>query len=189
MGRPRKYTRIGLEKAVQRYFDSISREVTVTEKVDSGERDDKGHVIWEQVPIINKLGEEIRVTEFAVPPTVQGLCRFLGIHRSTWAEYCDPEKYPEFSDTTTRARGCLREYLENELLTRPGKDVAGIKFVLQNDYDQKERYEMELGEKAAASVQGMTLAEREQLLRQIGQEFADRKTEETDKAERSSLRA
>ena len=73
MGRPRKYTRIGLEKAVQRYFDSISREVTVTEKVDSGERDDKGHVIWEQVPIINKLGEEIRVTEFAVPPTVRVL--------------------------------------------------------------------------------------------------------------------
>jgi hypothetical protein len=138
VGRPRKFTRLGLEKAVQRYFDSISREVTVTEKVDSGERDDHGHVVWELVPIVNKLGEEIRVTEYAVPPTVQGLCHSIGIHRSTWAEYCDPEKHPEFSDTTTRARGLLREYLERELLTRPGKDVRGIVFQLEMNYGTQE---------------------------------------------------
>lgn len=105
MGRPKKYTERTLRKAVEAYFDSITREVAMTEKVDTGRKDADGHKIFENVPVINKRGEQVKITEYLVPPTVGGLCEALGIHRSTWAEYCDENTHPEFSDTTTRTPG------------------------------------------------------------------------------------
>lgn len=171
MARPKKYTKKALNEAVERYFDSISREVTLTEKRDTGKRDGSGHVIYETVEITNKLGEPAKVTEYIVPPTVGGLCEFLGIHRSTWAEWCDPNVHPEFSDTTTRARGRMRAWCESQLLTR--KDVKGIIFNLQNNYDYRERREIELGPGAAkvAAAGSMTTADRLALLKEIAVEF------------------
>ena len=66
-GRPKKYTKKGLEKAVEGYFASISRD----------ERE-----AWE--------------AEYKRPPTVSGLCLYLGIDRSTWRNYADPRLHPEF---------------------------------------------------------------------------------------------
>lgn len=171
MARPKKYTKKTLAEAVERYFASISRVITVTEPVETGKRDDKGHMIYKRVPVINALGEEATVEEYIIPPTVGGLCRFLEIHRSTWAEYCDSEKHPEFSDTTTCARGRLRAYLEQQLLTR--KDVKGIIFDLQNNYDYAERRHIELGEQAskAISTASMPMSEKKELLEQIAREF------------------
>lgn len=144
MGRPKKYTSRTLEKAVERYFDSISREIEMTEKVDTGQCDTFGHKIYEDKPVCNKRGEPVKITEYLVPPTVGGLCEALGIHRSTWAEYCNPDQHPEFSDTTTRARGRLREYLEQQLLIRSGRDVKGVIFSLQNNYGYADREEADL---------------------------------------------
>ena len=141
MGRPRKYTSRTLEKAVKKYFDSISRDIGMTEKVDTGQRDGSGHKIFKDEPVLNKRGEQVKITEYLVPPTVGGLCESLGIHRSTWAEYCDQDQHPEFSDTTTRARGRLREYLEQQLLIRSGRDVKGVIFSLQNNYGYADRKE------------------------------------------------
>lgn len=42
MGRPKKYAKKTLAKAVDRYFASITRTVTMTELIETGERDDKG---------------------------------------------------------------------------------------------------------------------------------------------------
>ena len=171
MARPRKYGAKTLDEAVERYFASISRVVVAKERKPTGERDDKGHMIYEDVSIINALGEELKVEEFIVPPTVGGLCQFLGIHRSTWAEYCDRELHPEFSDTTTRARGRMRAYLEQQLLTR--KDVKGVIFDLQNNYGYAEKRQVELGERAsrAVSAGAMSLEEKRDLLEQIAREF------------------
>lgn len=144
MGRPKKYTEKTLTKAVRRYFDSISREVAVTERVDSGERDSKGHVIWNTVPVTNKLGEPMKVTEYAVPPTVAGLCAYLGIHRSTWAEYCDPDRHAELIAVTAEVRDIMQGYREEQLLTRSGKDVRGIVFDLQNNYGYSEKRSVEV---------------------------------------------
>lgn len=168
MARPRKYSKKELAEAVERYFDSISRMVTVMERVETDRRDDKGHVIYERRPVLNKLGQEAQVEEFIEPPTIGGLCQFLGIHRSTWADYCDKE---EFSDTTTRAGGRIRAYLEQQLLTR--KDVKGIIFDLQNNHGYSEKRHLELGPNAnkAISTAGMTIGERKALLEQIGREF------------------
>lgn len=172
MGRPKKYTERTLRKAVEAYFDSITREVAMTEKVDTGRKDADGHKIFENVPVINKRGEQVKITEYLVPPTVGGLCEHLGIHRSTWAEYCDENAHPEFSDTTTRTRGRMREYLEQQLLIR--KDVKGVIFSLQNNYGYTERREVELGPYARKTVAaaGLSMDEREELLRELAAEFS-----------------
>ena len=171
MARPKKYTKKTLAEAVERYFDGITRIVTVKERKETGQRDEKGHVIYEYVSVINKLGEEATVEEFIVPPTVGELCRALGIHRSTWAEYCDPDKHPEFSDTTMRARGRLRAYLEQQLLQR--KDVKGIIFDLQNNHGYTEKREVELGKSASRAISGaaMSIEEKKALLEQIARDF------------------
>lgn len=167
MARPKKFTAAKLRKEVERYFDSISRTITVKEKQDSGERDKDGHVVWEFVDIINDLGEPLKKREFVIPPTVGGLCEFLGIHRSTWNDYCNPELHPEFSDTTTRARGSMRAYLETELLTR--KDVKGVIFDLQNNYGYTDRKEIEIGSetKKLMAMQSMTTEAKEEILKQL----------------------
>lgn len=169
-GAPRKYDPKTLEKKVNKYFKSISREVEVKEKVDSGERDAEGHVIYDFVPMINQLGKPVTVTEYIVPPSIADLALYLGIHRSTWTNYC---KDPEYFDTTTRARGRIFAYLNRELLTRSGKDIAGIKFDLEVNHKCRETTEIELGPEAKKLVaaSSLPLDEREQLLREIASAF------------------
>lgn len=139
MSKPKKYSPKALRSAVTAYFDSISREITVTEQVATGERDDKGHMIYEPRAVKNRLGEEMKTIEYLIPPTVGGLADYLGIHRDTWNAYCNDEKY---SDTTTYARGRMHAYLEQEMLTRPGKDLKGILFNLENNYGYSEKISM-----------------------------------------------
>lgn len=172
MARPKKYTRKTLAEAVNRYFASITRVVPVTEMIETGQRDDKGHKVYERRAVVNSLGEEAMVDEYIVPPTVGALCEYLGIHRSTWAEYCDHELHPEFSDTTTRARGRLRAYLEQQLLVR--KDVKGIIFDLQNNHGYAEKRQVELGDRAtrAISAGSIPMSEKKLLLEEIAREFA-----------------
>lgn len=173
MSRPRKYTPNTLKKAVNGYFDSISRLVPLTEKKSTGRKDSDGHVIYEEVPVLNRLGVQAMVLEYLVPPTVGGLCEHLGIHRSTWADYCDAELHPEFSDTTTHARGRMRAWLEEQLLTR--KDVKGIVFDLQNNYGYHDKKEIELGGRAAKAVTAacMPLEERQSVLEELMREFSE----------------
>lgn len=143
MGRYRKYKSVkAFDEAVERYFKSITRVVLVTEMIATDKRDSKGHVIYEKVPVCNALGVPAMVTEYIVPPTVYDLCQFLQIAESTWANYCDPEKHPEFLETTTRARGRMRAWNEMQLLTRSGKDLKGIIFNLENNYGYKQHMEI-----------------------------------------------
>ena len=144
-GRPRKYTPRTLRTAVDEYFRYHSRTVTLREQV----------------------------REFVVPPTVGGLCRHLGIHRSTWADYCDPEKHPELQEVTAYARETMEAFLEDALLTRSGKELKGVIFSLQNNYGYTERKEVELGPRArkAVTAAAIPMEEREALLREMVQEF------------------
>ncbi len=143
-GREKKYTAKALCESVEKYFASICRTAPVTELVPTGELDERGHKIFELQPVMNDLNEIMLRKEYVIPPTVSGLCEYLGIHRSTWANYCDKDLHPEFFDTTTRARGRMRAYLEEQLLTR--KDVRGVIFDLQNNYGYSEKREIELGQ-------------------------------------------
>ena len=170
-GREMKYrTGKALQVQVDRYFKSISRTVPVTELVPTGELDEKGHRILDTQPVMNDLGEIMMRKEYIIPPTVSGLCAYLGIHRATWNRYCEPELHPEFCDTTTRARGYMRAYLEEQLLTR--KDVRGIIFDLQNNYGYAEKREVELGARATMAVgsTGLPAEERAELLQLLREE-------------------
>lgn len=144
MAAPKKYSKKGLRVAVERYFDSITREVILTEKKATGRYDEKGHMIFEDVPVENRLGKKVVVTEYLIPPSEGGLSAFLGIHRSTWWNYCDSEKHPEFFDTTSYARGRIHAYLEQESLTRQGKDLKGVLFNLENNFGYREKQSVEL---------------------------------------------
>ena len=172
MGRPKKETERTGRSAGEADVGRITREERVKEKVDRGRKDSSGHKSCENGPVINKRGEQVKYTEYLVPPTVGGLCEYLEIHRSTWAEYCDESLHPEFSDTTTRTRGRMREYLEQQLLIR--KDVKGIIFSLQNNYGYTERREVDFGPQAsrALTASAVPMAEREALLRELFQEFS-----------------
>lgn len=139
MGAPKKYTPEKLCRAVRQYFHSITRERVLTEKKPTGVKDEMGHMIFADEPVINALGKTVVITEYLVPPTVGDLSEFLGIHRDTWHDYCNHEKHPEFSDTTTYAQGRIHAYLERELLTRPGKDIKGVQFNLENNFGYKEK--------------------------------------------------
>lgn len=174
MARKRKMKAKELAQQVERYFASITRTVTVTERVPTDKLDDHGHVIYKTETVLNSLGEEAKREEYITPPTVGGLCLFLGIHRSTWNDWCDAERFPELTDTTTYARGRMQAWLEEQSLTR--KDVKGIIFNLQNNYGYSEKKQVELGPNAARAVsaQSMDLAEKQELLKQIAEEFGDR---------------
>ena len=121
MGRPRKYTPRTLRTAVDEYFRYHSRTVTLREQVNTGQKDGWGHWVFELRDVTNDAGDPVKVREFVVPPTVGGLCRHLGIHRSTWADYCDPEKHPELQEVTAYARETM-EAVSYTHLTLPTID-------------------------------------------------------------------
>ena len=75
----KKYTPRALLKAVQRYFDSISRDEPVTERTATGELDKYGHPVYADTPVCNRLGEPLVRLLFLEPPTVSSMCLALGI--------------------------------------------------------------------------------------------------------------
>lgn len=146
MGAPKKYkTGKALRKAVEAYFDSITREKAVTEMVPTGRTDRYGHPILEPKEVVNRLGQPVMVEEFLIPPSWGDLAAFLGVHRSTLTAWCNESDYPEFSDTAMWARGRIHAYLERESLTRDGKDLKGVLFNLENNFGYKERLEVQGG--------------------------------------------
>lgn len=154
-GRPKKYTKKGLEKAIEGYFASISRTVQARDEA--------------KQPLYNDGGEPIRVVEYIKPPTVGGLCLYLGIDRNTWQNYADPKLHPELAEVTAYAKMRMEAYLEEQLLTRE-KNVQGLIFNLQNNYGWREKREVELGGETrrtvadGAQAQSMSIAEKVALL-------------------------
>lgn len=157
-GRPRKYTARGFQKAVKKYFHSISVEV-----------------VNEEVRNIN--GDPITRIMYAIPPTISGLCLALGIDRSTWQNYADPVENPEYAKVCESVRLRIEAYLEEQLLTRE-KSVQGIIFNLSNNFGWSEKHEhnqrVELGEETRKVVaQNLTLDEKFALIREAAAEIAE----------------
>lgn len=122
----------------------------------------------EERPVINSLGQKVEITEYILPPSVADLCQALGIRRSAWAGYCDHQLHPEFTDLTEQTCERMRAWNERELLTRPGKDIKGVIFNLQNNYGYGgEKREMELGPGARKALRGAPVSERAAMLREL----------------------
>ena len=120
----RRYTPRTLRASVDRYFASIRRTVTATERVETGPK------TYEERPILSDTGEPIRCREYVVAPTVWGLCEALGITPAEWERLCDRSLHPELQEAVQRASGLMREWREQTLLTR--KDVRGLIYHMQN---------------------------------------------------------
>lgn len=144
MGSAKEYTPEKLERAVKEYFLSITRQVKQTEMVPTGEKDARGREICEPKPIVNCLGKEVVTTEYILPPSVSDLCEALRIPRAAWDSYCDHRLHPEFTEITEQVHERLKAWNERELLTRPGKDIKGIIFNLENVYGYRERSSVDL---------------------------------------------
>lgn len=159
-GAPKKYTKKTLEEAADKYFKSISRKVCAYDAI--------GDVI------LNDDGDPITYTEYVVPPSVSGLCLFLGIDRSTWNNYCNKEKHPEMKKTVSYVRMRMEAYLEEQLTTRQ-KNVQGIIFNLQNNYGWKDKKEVELGEKTRERMPtaGMTIQEKMAIITAAAEAMGD----------------
>ena len=132
MGRKKVYTERSLRTAVNKYFSSITREVELTEKVDSGRKDKDGHVIYINQPITNSLGEIAKVTEYLVPPTIGSLCRYLKINASTWSRWTDDKKYPEFQEIIEDVMERMTTWRKEQVVLR--KDVKGLIWDLETNY-------------------------------------------------------
>jgi hypothetical protein len=170
-GKPKNYrSERALSRAIDAYFASISRTVDATEEYGTGGKDADGHKICDTRPILNDAGETIRYVEYVRPPTVGGLCEFLGIRLRTWDDYCDIKNYPEFFETTAEACGRLRAWREEQLLTR--KDVKGIIFALENNYGYCEKKELKVGPAAENKEKAaMSMGDRMTMLREIAKSF------------------
>ena len=166
MGRPKKYTRAQLREAVDNWIASITRVVPVTEKVDTGERNAHGRPIYREEPVINRLGEQVTRVEYIEPPRIGDLTKRLGISRSTWAEY---GKDPKLAGIVEEVSERIRDYLDRELLTRPGKDLRGVEFALSANYGMKQKSELTV---KTAAPKTIPLSERKAILERIAKQFA-----------------
>lgn len=145
-GPPKKgYSPKELRDAVERYFASVCRTVAAEDR--NGE------------PLLNDSGEVIRRVQYVVPPSINGLCLFLGIGRAEWAGYRDAEKDPELARVAELAEKRIEVYLESELVTR-GSGVQGLIFNLQNNYGYRRGGDAAKGEVRRDPLEGMSLAEK-----------------------------
>lgn len=121
MGAAPKYTKQALEAAVRDYFAKITREVVIQERVPTGEKDAWGHDVYEWRDVENSLGEKAKRTEYLVPPTLGGLCIYLGIANSTWSRWREQKKYKEIIEFVEDRMIAWRK---EQVLIR--KDVKGL---------------------------------------------------------------
>lgn len=178
-GRPRKFTAKQLARECEAYFRSISYEEPVLQKVpvlrEDGTPvlDDWGHAAYRMEPVVLANGNEARITKWIEPPGIMALCLYLGIDESTFLRYgsMDPAQDPEaeeFCRTVSRARGRVKAYLVAQ--TENGKAARGAIWNLQQNFGERERREISLDEETrkAISANGMTMAEKLELLQSIG---------------------
>lgn len=113
-GRRKKYeTAEALQEAIDKYFDSITYEKIVKED---------GEVIY------NAAGEPVKRIAFAVPPTNEALCLYIGISRSMWFRYRQDE---ELGEVCREADLKVRAWRTEEVSTRDR--TQGLQFLLSND--------------------------------------------------------
>lgn len=139
MGNPIKYQADELEKAVDSYFRKIQAWTVV--------KDEAGEVVRDLD------GEEMRVIQFRVPPSIPALCVQLKITPQTWSSYA--RRGGEYTRICQQAKLIIEAYLYEQLNTR--KHTHGIIFNLQNNYGMAEQHKIE--------ATSMSLTDRMDLIR------------------------
>lgn len=172
MARPRKFkTKAEFAAAVEGYFDSICYRETVTVRVpltdDDGKIaiDDKGHTVYIDKAVISVAGEPIEREFYAVPPTIHGICDYLGIGHDAWSNYA---KRNGFSEIVTRARARIERFLEEGLYENP-RAARGIMLNLTSNYGWSNRQTVEMGEETRKVMErpAMSMEDKTKLLKEI----------------------
>lgn len=81
--------------------------------------------------VLNALGDPVFRREFLIPPTRNGLLRYLGISAEAWRELAGSEL---FRDTVNAAEERLADWRIEQILSLPGKDIKGLLFDLEQNY-------------------------------------------------------
>ena len=177
-GRPKAYTAAKLEKAIEAYFDSISyeepatRSETVTDDAGNVVLDRMGHPAVRILRIRRRDGTAATVTKWLEPPSITSLCLYLGIDVKTFERYgkaSGDDESERICRAITRARGRVEAYLTERL--EDGKASRGAIFNLQQNFGWKDRKEISLDpqtREAVTAPKTMTMAERLQILREVG---------------------
>jgi len=142
-GRKRNYeTAEALQEAVDKYFESITYKKVV--KGADGE------------PIFTEDGTPVCTIAFAVPPTNESLCLFIGVGRMTWSRYRADE---EFQDVCREADLKIRAWRTEEVSTRDR--TQGLQFLLSNDSGMSDNVKVE--------VNSSSMSERKNILAKLAQ--------------------
>ena len=101
-------------------------------------------------PVVDEHGDPV-VKEIAIsPPTVAGICNYLGILKQTWGRWRADLENP-LRQIACEAQQRIEQFLEEKLITN--RQVDGVKFNLTNNFSEswKEKQELELGPETRAS--------------------------------------
>ena len=182
IGRPKgskKYTAAGCRKACNGYFDSISYETTVMRQKadldDAGypQLDAFGHIKYKHVPIVTADGNEAKELRWIEPPSIQGLCLFLGIDAATFWRYTNDDEDLSLAKEAKLAKARVEAYLISRLEDKSAAN--GTKFNLQHNFGWMEKKEIELGAgtRRTIAATGMTMEEKKAILQEIGAEVPE----------------
>lgn len=125
-GRPLAFGTIAeLDQAVRSYFDMCDPHVE-KRVVDAGVNQ-QGETIWQKREIMTEQK----------PYTMSGLARHIGIDRRTLLNY---SKMEQFFPTIEAARERCHEFAESQLY---GRSATGAAFSLKNNWDWRDRQEID----------------------------------------------
>lgn len=137
MSKEKIYTPKQFDRAVERYFESVSRKIPATELYDSGRVNAKGMPVMLTRPILREDGRPYMVTDWIDKPSITKLCIFLGITKTTFDNYARDEKYLV---TATRARETIEAYLTDQLENL--RNPSGVMFNLKYNFKWTDRYDI-----------------------------------------------
>lgn len=182
VGRKRKMTARALKKRIDEYFDSITSEkpclrtVPILEEKDRKlfpRIDEYGHVLMAYEQVIANNGKPATETIWIRPPSIIDLCLHLGIDRTTFYRWCNPEVEPEgeaeeFCNIATRARGRIEAYLTER--TEDKNAARGAIANLEANFGWKRKREVGLDEQTqrAVAMASMTTEDKLAALREMG---------------------
>ncbi|GKX27856.1 hypothetical protein SH1V18_03360 [Vallitalea longa] len=131
--RPRKFkSAIELDKKIEEYFNQLTRNVLA--------RDKQGNIVTDADD--NPVYEEIEKEA----PTILSLCVYLTTQRETFNQYAKgtyDDKENNFSEIIALAKQRIESYAEQCLFDKTRKNPAGIIFNLKNNFDWKDKKEIE----------------------------------------------
>ena len=117
------------EARINEYFESISAEEPVMRTVFEG-TDEEGKKKYRVEPVLKRSGEPLMRKVWYTPPTIGGLCLYLGITRKTLGEYS--LRGGSYSEAVSDARSIVAAYLEEKISDPDIRNVKGVQLALQS---------------------------------------------------------